>query len=57
VFFFLAKFFHEAKQHEQCMINDLRKAEKLLLRKDAHANIHSEIASELLLEMKVFSAQ
>jgi len=38
------------------MVNDLRKAEKLLQTKDARQNIHSEIANELLLEMKVVLA-
>ena len=39
------------------MLNDLSKAERLLQWKDINANMHSEIANELLLEMKVSSAQ
>jgi len=51
-----AKFFHEVKQYEQSMMNDLNKAEKLLQRKDVQPNTHGDIANELLLEMKVFTA-
>jgi len=36
------------------MANDLTKSEKLLQIKDINQNRHREIASELLLEMKVF---
>lgn len=46
------QFFHEVKQYEQWMANDLTKSEKLLQIKDINQNRHREIANELLLEMK-----
>jgi len=47
------KFFHEVKQYEQSMLNDLNKTEQLMQKKDVNPNNHSDTANELLLEMKV----
>ena len=50
---FCAKFYHEVRQYDRWMPNDLKKSEKLLQMKDVNPNRNREIANELLLEMKV----